>query len=185
MVLWAVLLGIAPNEPIDLQLVGGKEISGRVASVRADGVDVATQEGRSFVATALVEQAQFTDRTVDQMGLRAEIAERLDYELLRLPTKGQVPNPYLVATSSFLVPGMGELILGDWPDAKGLFLADIVVLGLGGYLWFVQEDQGAAVPLFALDLIFRLTSSAQVFRKSSRQRSLLQESEALKLPKNH
>jgi hypothetical protein len=179
-VLWALLLAISPNERIDLQLVGGQEISGRVASVRSDGVDVATEEGRSFVPTTLVEEARFDDRTLNQTGLQAEIGDRITYELGRLPTKGPVPNPYLVATSSLLVPGMGEAFLGDWSSAKGLFIADLLVLGLGSYLWFVQDDRPAAVPLFGLDLIFRLTSSSQVYRKSRRLRSLSRESEILK-----
>jgi len=74
-------------------------------------------------------------------------------------------------------------MLGDWDDARALFFADVLVLGLGSYLYFVQEDRTAAVPLFALDLIFRSTSASQAYRASRRRRSLLKETD-LSFPGN-
>ena len=173
----ATSLAIAPNEPVEIRLVGGVEIGGRVALIKAEGLEVATDDGRSFVPLQVVESATFQDRVVDQAGLSREIADRLEYELVRLPRNGDIPNPFLVSAASFVIPGAGEAMLGDWPQAKGLFVADLLVLGLGSYLWFVQDDRPAAVPLFGLDLIFRMTSASQVYRTSRRRRALSRESD--------
>lgn len=177
---WVVwLLAIAPNERIDLELVGGKTVSGRVARIQSDGIDIATTEGRQFVPLSLVEKAQIEGRDLHVDALRLEMDVRLNLELRRLPLQGKVVNPLLVTTASFLMPGAGEAILGDWSDAKALFAADLVVLGLGSYLWFIQDDRPAAIPLFGLDLIFRLMSASTVHSDSRRRRALSRESEAI------
>jgi hypothetical protein len=177
--LLALSLAIAPNESIDVRLVGGAEISGRVSRIQSDGVEVTTDVGRSFVSLQLVESVVLQARTLDQAGLSKEIADRLRYEVVRLPRDGHTSNPFLVSAASFVLPGAGEAMLGDWPQARGLFVADLLVLGLGSYLWFVQKDRPAAVPLFGLDLIFRMTSANQVFRSSSRRRALSRESDEI------
>jgi hypothetical protein len=176
----AWMVAIAPNERIDLDLVGGDTVSGRVARIQSDGIDVATTEGRQFVPLSLVETAQIEGRDLHVDALRLEMDLRLSLELRRLPLEGKVVNPFLVTTASFLMPGAGEAILGDWADAKALFAADLVVLSLGSYLWFVQDDRPAAVPLFGLDLIFRLMSASTVHSNSRRRRALSRESEAIR-----
>lgn len=175
----ATSVSIMPNEAIQVRLLGGEELVGRVARVQADGFEVATDDGRRFVPLQVVESASFEDRVVDQDALAQEIADRLNYEVVRLPREGKIPNPFLVSTASFVMPGAGEAMLGDWPQAKGLFVADLLVLGLGSYLWFVQDDRPAAVPLFGLDLIFRMTSASQVYRTSRRRRALSRESDEI------
>ena len=179
----AMLLAIAPNDPVEFQLTGGAEVSGRVARDRAAGLDVSTNNGRIWVDLNLVQSANVAGRVLDREELSAEIEERLRYEVSRLPEVGRAPSPALAASASFLMPGGGQAMLGDWDDARALFFADVLVLGLGSYLYFVQEDRTAAVPLFALDLIFRSTSASQAYRASRRRRSLLKETD-LSFPGN-
>jgi hypothetical protein len=175
----AILLAIAPNDPVEIQLLGGSQIAGRVARVRGTGLDVTTAQGSTWVNLDLIESARLGGRELTPQELREEIQIRLQYELERLPEVGTAPNPVLAGTASFLLPGGGQAMLGEWGDARALFFADLVLLGLGSYLWFVQEDRPAAVPLFALDLIFRSHSASQAYRISRRRRALLKESSSI------
>ena len=172
-------LALAPNDPITLELLGGEEIQGRVARMESDGIHVATADGRVFVRLAVLSQAEIAGEWVSPDVLQRQLQDRISWELAQLPEIGAVPHPFSVATASFLIPGSGQAMLGEKSEARSFFIADLVLLGLGSYLWIVQDDRPAAVPLFALDLIFRSASSSQAFDSSRRRRALLEKSEAL------
>ena len=181
---WALALfaqlTITPNEDISLDLIGGDTVTGRVATIRPDGLHVTTERGLIWVEASLVSQANFTDRQLAQADLVEEIGKRLEYELGRIEGRyALTPRPAVVAVASAVLPGAGQALLGQNKEAKGFIVADLVVLGLGSYLWFVQNDRGAAVPLFALDLIFRTSSATQAYRLSQRRRALREASQQI------
>jgi hypothetical protein len=138
-----------------------------------DSLVVTTSSGQRETATALVESAEINGVQLTPLELHQAIAERIRLETSTLPENTFAPPPLLSATGSFLLPGSGQAMLGDWPNARGYLAADVLLLGLGSYLMFVQKDRGAALPLFGLDLIFRTASAAEAYRASRRRRALL------------
>ena len=169
-------LALTPNDPISIQLVGGEEVSGRLARIDPEGLSVATPEGRVFVLLSVMASATVNDEQLGVDQLRREMHERIQWELEQLPAIARTPAPFVVGSASLAVPGLGQAILGEWDDAGGYFLADLALLSLGTYLWLVQEDRGAALPVFALDLIFRTASASQAADSSRRRRALLKKS---------
>jgi len=175
-----VQLGVAPNEAISVRLIGGETVEGRVAAVKSDGMQISTDRGVVWIESSLVSEAELSDRTLTQSELQIELRDRLEYELSRVDNNlVATPHPWVAASASLILPGLGQGILGQKQEAKGFLIADLAVLGLGSYLWFVQKDRGAAIPLFALDVIFRWSSSSQAYRLSQRRRALRAESQRI------
>ena len=174
---WALALlanvAIVPNETVTVELLGGETVEGRVATIESHGLQLTTEKGLVWIESTLVAQANFEDRQLTQAALREEIRERLSYELQRIDGRyAATPRPLAAATASVVLPGAGQAMLGQNKEAKGFLVADVIVLSLGAYMWFVQKDRAAAVPLFALDLIFRSSSASQAYRLSQRRRAL-------------
>ena len=172
-------LALTPNDPISIELVGGEEVSGRLARIEPEGLSVATPEGRIFVLLSVMASATVNGEELNVEQLRGEMHERIQWELQQLPEIARSPAPFVVGSASFALPGLGQAILGEWDDAGGYFLADMALLSLGAYLWLVQEDRAAALPVFALDLIFRTASASQAADSSRRRRALLEKSRKL------
>ena len=180
--LWAVLLtalALTPNDPITLQLIGGEEVSGRLARIDPDGLSIATSDGRVFVLLSVMESAMVEEEVLDVHELQNAMHERLQWELAQLPEITWSPPPLAVGTASFALPGLGQAVLGEWDEARGFLAADLLLLGLGSYLWFVQEDRAVAMPVFALDLIFRTASASQAWDSSRRRRALIEKSKEI------
>ena len=169
-------LALTPNDPISIQLVGGEEVSGRLARIDPEGLSVATSEGRVFVLLSVAVSATVDEETLSVEQLREAMHERIQWELDQLPDISRGPPPLVVGSASFVLPGLGQAMLGEWDDARGFLLADVALLSLGTYLWLVQKDRAAALPVFALDLIFRSASASQAADSSRRRRALLEKS---------
>ena len=178
-VLWALVLtgfALTPNDPVSLELVGGEVVEGRLARIDPDGLSIATSEGRVMVLLSIVERATVDSEQMDVHQLRRAMNERILLELEQLPEIKRSPHPLVVGSASFLVPGLGQAMLGEWDDAGSYFVADVVLVALGAYLWGIQEDRAAALPVFALDLIFRSASASQAADSSRRRRALMKKS---------
>ena len=170
-------LAITPNDPIQVHLLGGEQLNGKVARIEADALVVATPEGRKTVLLTVIDSVNIDGELLEPEQLRQAMRERTEYELAHLPVIERPPPPFAVGALSFIVPGSGQAALGQWEEARGFFFADIILLGLGSYLWFVQKDEAAALPVFALDLIFRSASSSQAYDSSRRRHALMKRSE--------
>jgi hypothetical protein len=169
----SMLFILAPNDIVELELANGDTVTGRLSSVQPGSMYVSSPVGAIEVNLELISHARINDSSMELDVLRSEVAELWENTSERLNPVGDLPNAYWAATSSALLPGSGQRMLGQERAANSYLFADLALLSLGGWLILDRQDYGNALPLLGLDLIFRIYSAAEAYKDTRWRTSLM------------
>ena len=162
------------NDRLDLTLGSGEVVSGWYFTAQ-DGLVVLSGDNRfTEVPVEHVIAWRCNGATQLLVDFEAEMAGAQSvvdaYRLDPPPT----PSPMVVGTLAMGLGGAGHAALGDWGQAAGYALVDVVFLGLAAHNLFVAENGAVVLPLLGLDLLFRGYATGEVVREAKRRRARLE-----------
>jgi hypothetical protein len=152
-------LALAPMDHARLDLADGARVEGPVSAISPGTVVIHVGEGIHVpVPLEQITAAQVDGQSIDPAVFREE-AET--YLKRRYGPPGQpTPAPWAVTLASWIIPGGGQALLGDWAGFAAYAISDGVVLSLGGLL-LSRGNSNGVLPCLALDLTFRFYSAGE------------------------
>ena|GEM_PF-2126704 len=169
------------NDELTLVLDGGEEVRGWFirGEARLVVLSVAGLSEPSRIPLDIIASAQKNGEAIAMPALEQEVADA--HQRMRDWVANPPPHPLPIAviSSSLIVPGAGQAILGQRRDAMGYLIADLVLLGAGAIELIGDQRLGVLVPLVSVDLILRLSSAGDAARTATRRRRKLREAQSI------
>ena len=181
-ILWAPAANaLDSNDRLTFTMAGGERVEGwfvraevHAIVVSVKGVPVATR-----VPFKLIDSVRLNgkDVSLDRFQIEASRA----HEEWKAWVLNPPPHPHAagVVAGSLLLPGGGQLILGETKSGFGYLVADLVLLAAGALEVSTEGRMGVLVPLVGLDLVLRLSSASEAAQTTNRRRRRLRESRAI------
>jgi len=165
------------NDRLTLTLTGGESVSGWFVRAEEGAVmlSVPGMSDLTRVPLSLVEGARTNGLRTDLEVLRREVAEANAQWQAWLADPPPHPPSAVAAGASVVIPGAGQAMLGEWKEASGYVVADLVLLGVGALELNGEQRLSVLVPLVGVDLILRMTSASRAAIVAARRRRRLRE----------
>ena len=166
--LLGAIVAVAPLDEVHIQTTDGTQVAGVISAIKPHALVVHEGQGTH----RLVELTQMDSIEIDGAPMSLEVLQsQIDLYVHERYGTGDAPQPApgAVVLASAILPGAGHALLGDRETFAAYAIADIVSLGLAGFLIWERQSFSQGLPLLTLDLTFRVYSAAEA-RKIARLR---------------
>lgn len=161
------------NDELTLALHGGAIVTGWYVGVDAG---VLRLSGNNRFTNVPLDQVQAVQRDGEPVELALFLAEAAQAQAALDALRADPPRtaPPAVAFGASLVwAGAGHAAAGDWKGAAGWAAVDAVLLGAAAWNLGAERSMGAALPIFAIDLLVRGVAAGDAARIARRERRRL------------
>jgi hypothetical protein len=165
------------NDRLELSLDGGEVVVGWFVRAEADAVVLSVRglKRPTRVPLDIVAGIKQNGKSQPIGDFRVELKAAHDAWLAWLVNPPPHPPAVLAAAPSLVIPGAGQAMLGQWREAGGYLLGDLVVLGAGALELHGEQRLGVLLPLTGVALLLRVTSISDAARTAARRGQRLRE----------
>jgi hypothetical protein len=172
--LWSMLaFSLDGNDRLVLELNDGTEVHGWFYSVDEEVLVVSGDNRFTPIPLEAIGRITRNEEPLPLEDFRGEVKTRLEALEAERANPPPLPHPLWVGGLSMVWAGSGHAVLGEWTDAKGYAVVEIVILGAGAYNLHRGSGLGVMVSLGALDLLFKLYSAGEAMQLARSRRARL------------